>query len=101
MNISSWLNTTVSVKTRTGVAATGNPSYSTSSSVAARVDKKTKAIPNADGERLLSQCMVTVLGEITTEDQIQLPGESVWRRAIVVDEGQDKHGNITHYEVWL
>ena len=101
MDIRSWLKDTITVKHRTGLGADGNPTYATAADVLSRVTRKTKAVLNASGEQVEASHHVTVMNEVEEEDQIQLSGESFYRRAIAVDEGKDKAGNVTHYEVWL
>ena len=101
MNVSSWLNDTVTVKHRTGVSAGGNPTYATASDVPARVTRKTKTVLSSTGEQVEASHHITVLAEVEEEDQLQLAGESFYRRAVAIDEGKDKGGNVTHYEVWL
>lgn len=100
LNVASWLHDTISVKQRTGLGADGTPTYDTASDVAARVLRKTEAMID-EGERIEASHHVTVLTEISEDDQLQLPGESVYRRPVRVEAGRDKFGTVTHYEVWL
>jgi hypothetical protein len=101
MNISSWLTQTVTVRHATGLGANGNPTFSATSELSARVSRKTKAIVTATGETVEANHHITLLDKLDEEDQLMLPGESSYRRPIRVDEGLDKGGNVTHYEVWL
>lgn len=101
MNIASWLQQTVSVKHRTGVGADGNPTYAVAVDVASRVERRTRSVLSSSGEQVEATHMVTVLAIVEEEDQLKLPGESTWRRAVAVNEGQNKAGVVTHYEVWL
>ena len=102
MNVASWFNDTITIAARTGLAASGNPSYGTpQTGVPARVEIKTKAVINAQGERVFASHWLMTQTEVKVEDRIQLSGESFYRRAIAVAEGKNKCGAVTHYEVWL
>lgn len=101
MDISGWLNETITVRHRTGLGADGNPTYATSADVAARIERRTRAVLNAGGEQIEASHMITVLTEVEEEDGILLPGETDYRRAVAVNRGLDKVANVTHYEVWL
>jgi hypothetical protein len=102
VNVASWLNDTITLAARTGLAASGNPSYGTpQTGVPARVEIKTKAVVNAQGERVFASHWLMTQTEVKVEDRIQLSEESFYRRAIAVAEGKDKRGAVTHYEVWL
>lgn len=101
MNIAAWCTQTVTVRQRTGVGANGNPTFSATSDLPARVVRRTKAFVSASGETIHASHHITLLTSIDEYDQILLPGESDYRRPMRVNEGRDKSGAVTHYEVWL
>lgn len=73
MLIGSWLIHTVTRKRRTGINASGDPSYGSTSTIAARVEFKTRMVKDASGKEIVSTCEMAVLDRPNLDDMFWLP----------------------------
>lgn len=103
MNVSSWLNETINVATRSSLGAGGAPTYNAAAPVKARHEYDVRTVRAADGTERQVEHHVTTVGEINPEDRVWMPGDStsnvnLAKRPVRIQEGKDKAGNTTHWE---
>lgn len=74
MSIASWLVSTVTVASKTGVDSYGKPSYGSQSTFSARVQAQSKIVRNSKGEDSNSEWRVYTLTAVALTDRLWLPG---------------------------
>lgn len=100
------LRQTISVASPTGVSTSGDFTYGTATTRAARVETHDREVLIADGEFSRSNTLVIVEAEIGINDRIWLPGVSSSlsdeaRKPMRVMKFIDELGAVDHFEVWL
>lgn len=93
-SFAAWLNQSVTWKSLTGSDAYNKPTYS-SSSIAARKEKRNRMVRNVDGENVVSNTTVFTQQEIGLHDEIDN------EKVIDVMNMVDGQGSVIGYEVLL
>jgi len=106
MNITSWLNQTIYVATKTGVDAFGNPTWGAPTAVKARVEGRMQRVVDTSGVEVVSDKQILTLTQIGQEDRIWLPGEdtsdtSKARIPKAIAEAPAKDGATQFWQVYL
>ncbi len=73
MLISSWLIHSVTRKRRTGITTAGDPSYGSTTTVAARVEFVQRKLRSAEGKEVVSTCEMAMTEEPRYDDLYWLP----------------------------
>lgn len=95
---------TIYVASPSGVSASGDATYGTPASQAARVERRTNVVETTDGNFKETTHKIATEGAIGVKDRIWLPGEdqtddTAARQPVRVNIGVDEKGVTTHYEV--
>lgn len=104
MNIDSWLVDTITVASRTGRDAAGDPSFGAQSEVRCRVENKRELIERQDGTQQEVDFSIATTTEIQVGDRVWLPGanpgnDSEAKQAVLVKSATIKDGTFRLYEL--
>ncbi len=74
VDITSWLNDTITVAPMTGVNDYGEATYGTNYTIKCRVERKLQKVVSAEGQEIMSNCEVAMQDQqVGLQDKVWLP----------------------------
>jgi hypothetical protein len=104
--VSRLLTDTITVSTRTGLSGSGDPLWSASTTLSARVERVDKLVVDATGTEVRAQHRIATTTELDREARVWLPGDDTGdadaaRRPILVTKASTPSAGTTLWEVLL
>lgn len=102
INVGRWLTETITVKRATSHTAYGDATLGTAFTAAARLERGSANVPDAEGRRTGEKTTVFTQTELRVQDLVWLPGANTndvneARQVVTVDRRQALDGTITQY----
>lgn len=106
MDLTTWLNQTVTYKTRSSVSNYGDPSFSAASTMSARVEAKRKLLVGPDGSQTESTHIIYTESELKVGTKVWLPGDTTStdahaKRIIEARQHPNKWNSQVLYEAYV
>lgn len=103
MDLSGWMNQTITAQRQTGSSSYGDPTWANARTLAARVEPSSKRIVGPDGSVIFTTHRVFTREALSTLDRVWLPGSNTSktieaRRPAAIVAVPDKGGVTSHYE---
>lgn len=102
INVEKWLTETITVKRATSHTAYGDASFGAAFTAAARIERGSVNVPDAEGRRTSERTTLFTQTELRVQDLVWLPGTNTSdvndaRQVVSVDRRQALDGTITQY----